>query len=135
MFFNLKKVMMWFISVCSALFITIFCLANRTNVEIDIWPFPLKQQIQLFILLLACIGIGILWGGCATWLSAGTYRKKSRQSKSIAIAAELDVKYLKERCRNLEQELHVLRVQEKSSPYHHIETPNSLELSSNRNKA
>jgi hypothetical protein len=125
--------MMWFISACSALFISIFCLVNRSHVEIDIWPFPLKQQVQLFVLLLASLGIGILWGGCATWLSAGTYRKKSRQSKRLAIAAELDAKYLKERCRNLEQELHDLRVQEKSTTSH-IEKPSPLEISSNINK-
>ena len=125
--------MIWFISACSALLIIIFCLANRSNVEIDIWPFPLKQQVQLFVLLLASIGIGVLWGGCATWLSAGTYRKKNRQSKRIAIAAELDAKYLKERCRNLEQELNDLRVQEKPIPYH-IEKRSPLELSSNKNK-
>ena len=81
MFFNLKKILMWVISAFSAIFILIFCMANRSLVEIDIWPLPLKQHVPLFILLLACIGIGILWGGVATWLSAGISRKKNRASK------------------------------------------------------
>jgi len=133
-FSNLKKIMMWFVAACSALFITTFCLANRSQVEIDIWPFPLKQQVQLFALLLACIGIGILWGGFATWLSAGTSRKKARQSKRIAIAAELDARHAKKLCSKLEQDLHDLRAQEKPSQYQ-IETSSPLPLSSNGNKA
>ena len=125
---------MWFVTVCSALIITIFCLANRSHVEIDIWPFPFKPQVQLFALLLACIGIGMIWGGFAAWLSAGNSRKKARKSKRRAIAAELDASHAKKRYSKLEQSLHDLRAQEKSNQYK-IETSSPFTLSSNGNKA
>ena len=109
MFSNLKKIMMWFVAACSALFITTFCLANRSQVEIDIWPFPLKQDVQLFALLLACIGIGVLWGGFATWLSGKSSRKETRAAKRMVVAAERDALHAKERCFSLEQDLQDLR--------------------------
>jgi uncharacterized paraquat-inducible protein A len=116
-FSNFKKIMMWFITTLSAILITVFCLSNRSPVKIDIWPFPLKQNVQLFVLLLACIGIGILWGGFATWLSAGTSRKKIQEAKRIAITAELNARQAEKRCCRLEQDLHDLRVQQKSTQY------------------
>ncbi len=113
MFFNLKKIVMWLITACSALFITIFCLANRSFVEIDIWPFPLKKSVPLFVLILTCIGIGILWGGFATWLSAGPSRKKNREIKRMSIVANLNAHKAEERFSSLEKSLQNLRTQEK----------------------
>jgi hypothetical protein len=108
-FLNLKKTVMWLISVCCAILITIFCLANRSDVVIDIWPFPIKQDVQLFALLLACIGIGVLWGGFATWLSGRSSRKETRAAKRMVVAAERDALRAKERCFSLEQDLQDLR--------------------------
>jgi lysylphosphatidylglycerol synthetase-like protein (DUF2156 family) len=110
-FFNLKKILMWVISTFSAIFILIFCMANRSLVEIDIWPLPHRQKIQLFALLLVCIGIGILWGGVATWLSAGTSRKKIREAKRMVAMAELSARHAEERCCRLEQGLRDLKAQ------------------------
>lgn len=134
MFYNLKKIMMWLITACSALFITTFCIANRTHVEIDIWPFPFKQQVPLFALLLICLGIGVLWGGLATWLSAGTSRKKNREAKRKAIAAKLDARQAEERYLRLEEDLQGLKAQEKFTQ-NQIETSHPLKLSSDRNTA
>ena len=122
---------MWLIAACSTIFITIFCLANRSFVEINIWPTPIKQHVQLFVLLLACLGIGILWGGFATWFTAGTSRKKAKETKSVAIAAELDAFKTKERCSRLEQDLQDLRTQEKSSQ-NQIDASPPLKLSSSK---
>ena len=123
---------MWAISSSSAIFIIIFCIANRSLVEIDIWPLPHRQHIQLFALLLVCVGIGVLWGGVATWLSAGASRKKNQEAKRIATAVEFDACQAKERCCRLEQELYNLRAQEKSTQ-NQIESSQPLKLSSNRN--
>jgi lysylphosphatidylglycerol synthetase-like protein (DUF2156 family) len=104
-FFQLKKVVMWFITTSSAIFIIVFCLANRSSVEIDIWPFPLKQHVPLFSLLLACIGIGVFWGSFASWLSARASRKKNQETKRIAVAATLNARHAEERCSRLEHDL------------------------------
>ena len=134
MFLNLKKTVMWLISVCCATLITIFCLANRSAVEIDIWPFPIKQDVQLFALLLACIGIGVLWGGFATWLSGRSSHKETRAARRMVIAAERDALHAKERCFSLEQDLQDLRAREISNQKQ-IQTSRSLKLSTNTNKA
>ena len=112
---SFKKITMWIISASSTIFIIIFCIANRSYVEIDVWPLPLKQHVQLFSLLLTCIGIGILWGGFATWLSAGSSRKTIRAAKRIADLAKLDARHAKDRCCRLEQDLRDLKAQSNSS--------------------
>ena len=131
MFSNLIKTVMCLISAFSALFITVFCIANRSPVEIDIWPIPFKQHVQLFVLLLACIGIGILWGGFATWLSAGTSRKKYQEAKRMAVAAKLDTRHAEERCYRLEQDL---KAQEKAN-HNQIEISHPLKFPTNGNAA
>lgn len=125
---------MWIIAACCAVFIATFSLANRTPVEIDIWPLPLKQQVPLFALLLACIGIGILWGGFATWLSAGTARKKAREATRRADAAELEVRHAEDRCSQLERDVRALKTQEKTNQ-DQLETSRSLQLPSNADAA
>ena len=130
MFSNLKKIVMWITAACCAVFIATFSLANRTPIEIDIWPLPLKQQVPLFALLLACIGIGILWGGFAAWLSAGTARRKAREAKRRAGAAELEARHAEDRCSQLEQDVRVLKAQEKTNQDQQ-ETSGSLRVPSN----
>ena len=130
MFSNLKKTVVWIIAACCAVFIVTFSLANRTLIEIDIWPLPITQQVPLFALLLACIGIGILWGGFAAWLSAGTARRKAREAKRRAGAAELEARHAEDRCSQLEQDLRVLKGQEKTNQ-NQQETSGSLRLPSN----
>ena len=125
---------MWILAACCALFIATFSLANRSPVEIDIWPLPLKQQVPLFALLLACVGIGILWGGFAAWLSAGTARKKAREATRRADAAELETRHAEERCTQLEQDLRTLKLQEKSN-LDQQDTPRALQLSTNADAA
>jgi len=125
---------MWIITVCYALFIVTFSLANRTSIEIDIWPLPLKQKVPLFALLLACIGIGILWGGFAAWLSAGTNRRKAREATRRADAAKLETRHAEDRCSQLEQDLRDLKAQEKTNQDQQ-ETSGSLRLPSNADAA
>ena len=134
MFSNLKKIVMWIITVCYAVFIVTFSLANRTSIEIDIWPLPIKQQVPLFALLLACVGIGILWGGFAAWLSAGTTRRKTREATRRADAAELKTRHAEDRCSQLEQDLRVLKAQEKTNQDQQ-ETSGSLRIPSNADAA
>ena len=114
MFSTLKKIVMWVIAVCFGLFIIMFSLANRTPVEVDVWPLPITQEIPLFGLLLACLGFGILWGGVGAWLSAGKARKRARTAVKRAEAAEMDARHHEERNERLEQELRELTAQEKT---------------------
>jgi len=114
-FSTLKKSVMWAVAVCFGLFIIMFSLANRVQIEVDIWPLPLTQQIPLYQLLLACLGFGVLWGGFAAWLSAGTVRKKARAAIRRAEAAEKDARHHEERNEQLEQDLRDIRAKEKAS--------------------
>lgn len=110
-----KKIVMWVIAVCFAGFIALFSLANRTSVTLDLWPLNLTQDVALFALMLVCVAFGILWGGFAAWLSAGSARKRAREATRRAEAAELDLRHSEERASRLEQDLKALRAAEKRS--------------------
>jgi len=111
-----KKIVMWLIAVCFAAFIALFSLANRTSVTLDLWPLKLSQELPLFALMLGCVAFGIVWGGFAAWLSAGSARKRARQATRRAEAAEQDLLHAEERASRLEQDLKAARASEATSP-------------------
>lgn len=115
MFSILKKTVMWVIAISFGLILTLFSLANRAPVDIDLWPLPLSQNIPLFVLLLGCLAFGILWGGFAAWLAAGNARKRAREASRRADAAEQEIRHLEERNARLEKDLRDVRLREKES--------------------
>ncbi len=110
-----KKIVMWIVAVSFAAFIALFSLANRTAVELDLWPLALKQDVPVFALMLGCVAFGILWGGFAAWLSAGAARKRARTATRRAEAAEADLHQAEERSIRLEQDLKALRASDTPS--------------------
>ncbi len=110
-----KKIVMWVIAAIFAAFIALFSLANRTSVGLDLWPLAITQEVPIFTLILVCLGFGILWGGFAAWLSAGTARRRARAATRRAEAAEADLRHAAERLVRLEQDLKALRASDKAS--------------------
>lgn len=109
-----KKIVIWLIAVVCAVLIALFSLANRTPVELDLWPLPLSQSVPVFALVLACLAVGIFWGGFAAWMSASTARKRAREATRRAEAADVDLRLSEERNARLESDLKELRSQAKT---------------------
>jgi len=109
-----KKIVIWLIAVVCAVFIALFSLANRTPVELELWPLPFSQSVPVFAVMLACVAIGIFWGGFAAWLSAGKARKRAREATRRAEATEADLRHAEDRSARLENDLRDLRAQTKN---------------------
>lgn len=107
----IKKVVVWVIAALFALIVALFSLANRTPVELDLWPLAFKQDIPVFALMLACVAFGIFWGGFAAWMSAGTARKRAREATRRGDVLESDLRHAEERNARLEEELKSLRAE------------------------
>ncbi len=74
--------------------VVIFAIANREPVSLDLWPFELS--LPLHLVLLACIGIGLLIGSLATWLSAGRMRRRGRRARHRVEELEREVARLRQ---------------------------------------
>lgn len=72
-------------------------VANRDTVSFTLNPFKpgdpaLTVQAPLFALLFAALALGVVIGGCATWLRQGRYRRiareRSREADRLKARAE-----------------------------------------------
>jgi len=57
-----------------------FSMANMAPVEIGFWPLDVRQEMPLFLPILACIAIGFLAGLVGGWMNGGGVRRQLRQA-------------------------------------------------------
>ena len=97
------------ISVPLALVIVVFSLTNRHAVTVDFWPFPLTLDIPLFVVILATLIVGVLWGGLAAWRAARQVRRRAREMSRRAEATEMEIRHLEEHNSRLQRDLNIAR--------------------------
>ncbi|MBN9469032.1 MAG: LapA family protein [Bosea sp.] len=72
-----------------ALLIVLFSVANRAPVRVSFDPISrdlpvLAFDVPLFAVILAAIALGVLIGGCASWLTQSKHRKAARVNRREA---------------------------------------------------
>ena len=82
-----------------------FAVVNRGPITIDFWPLPMDMQAPLSAMLLLSLIVGVIWGGVASWLAAGTGRRRARDNAQRANQAESESRDLKSRVARLETEV------------------------------
>lgn len=92
----MRKFLSLVILIPIALILVAFAVANRHFVTVSFDPFnsadpSLAVSIPLFALLLATGIVGVIAGGCATWLEQGRHRRAARRHEADArnLRAEL----------------------------------------------
>ena len=91
------KVLSWVVIAPLAVFLIVFSVSNRTAITLDAWPLPYTAEIPVFAIVLVSLAAGVVWGGVAAWLAAGTARQCAREATRRAEIAERDVQQLGER--------------------------------------
>ena len=71
----------WILTLPLIAVAAIFAIANRELTTVDLWPFEASPRLPLFVILLACLVVGLVVGGVATWLSAAPTRRRARQAR------------------------------------------------------
>ena len=102
----------------AGLVLVTFTVVNRGPVIIDFWPLPTDMQAPLSAVILLSLITGVIWGGVASWLAAGTARNHAREIAKRAEQAEAQSQDLKDRVARLESE-----VREPKAPSIAAETP------------
>jgi len=65
----------FFLLVVFGLAFVVFAVANRAAVEISLFPLPYSATMPLFLLVMACFALGIVFA----WLLLGARSYKSRR--------------------------------------------------------
>lgn len=99
----MKRMMTWLLYVpvvFAAILILLFAVANREVVKISLDPFnptapALTFETPLFLLLFAVLMVGVVLGGCASWLKQGKHRRSGRVARAEAERHRAEVERLK----------------------------------------
>jgi uncharacterized integral membrane protein len=85
----MKRFLTYLVLFPVGVIIILFALANREVVSLSLDPFSpdtpaLSFTAPLFLVLFAVLMLGVLIGGCASWLRQGTHRRAARRARADA---------------------------------------------------
>jgi uncharacterized integral membrane protein len=86
----------WILTLPLIAVAVIFAIANRELITLDLWPFEFSLRLPLFVILLACVSIGLVVGGVATWLSAAPLRRRARRARRQVAELERELARLRQ---------------------------------------
>ncbi len=86
----------WILTLPLIAVAAIFAIANREPITLDLWPFEASPRLPLFVILLACLVLGLVVGGLATWLSAAPTRRRARQARRRVAELEREAAHLRQ---------------------------------------
>ena len=102
---KVAKVLSLVLVLPAGMVLVTFAVVNRGPVTIDFWPLPMDMQAPLSAMIMLSLIVGVIWGGVASWLAAGTGRKRARDTTQRANQAESESRDLKNRVARLESEI------------------------------
>jgi uncharacterized integral membrane protein len=103
----MRKFLTAVIAVPLFVLFVVFAVANRHDVTVSFDPFAsadpaLAVSMPLFALILAVATVGVIAGGCATWLGQRHWRRAARRHEADARAARGELAGLREERRRAE---------------------------------
>ena len=66
----------WLIGIPVALVISLFAVSNRAPVAMALWPLPDTVEAPLYLVVLAAVLLGFVWGA-----GAATVARRGREKK------------------------------------------------------
>jgi hypothetical protein len=95
----MRRFVLLFVVVPLTIVVVVLSVANRSLVTFSLDPFSatpaLSLTAPLFFFLFATLGLGILLGGIATWLSQGKWRRAARAERASAAELRREVDQLR----------------------------------------
>jgi uncharacterized integral membrane protein len=92
----MRKFLSAVILIPLGLIFLVFAVANRHLVTVSFDPFnsvdpAMSASLPLFVLIIAVAVLGVLAGGCATWLGQRRWRRAARRHEADARAARAEL--------------------------------------------
>jgi len=120
----MRRLITWLIMVPAALAVVVFALNNKAPVVLNLWPFAVLIEVELYILLTGILGVGVVLGGVVSWAGAARLRARLRKQTYEAEVARRELQTERALTAQLKTDLHTL----KSAPAHiSTEGPQTIE--------
>jgi lipopolysaccharide assembly protein A len=90
-FTSTKRTIKTILTVIAVIVFTVFAVANRTTVAISLFPLPYSVDVPLFLLVLLCFALGVMFAGLTmgTKLSRSNRMLKKERKHATALHNEL----------------------------------------------
>ena len=88
---------LWVFTLPLTIVAVVFSIANRHVVSLKLWPFDIPLEMPLFLVLLASLVIGFLFGGSIALIGTARQRMRARRAERKLKLAEADNKRLRDR--------------------------------------
>ena len=112
----MRRLITWLIMLPAAVAVVVFALHNKTPVVLDLWPFALTLEIELYLLLTAILGVGVLLGGIASWAGGGRLRSELRKRTYDGEVARRQLKAEQAKVTELQVKLRAAEMQNLNTP-------------------
>lgn len=87
----------WLLALPLLAAIAAFAVTNRGVVPLELWPLPFVITVPAFLVILVAVGVGMVIGAVAMWLSAGIQRREMRRRGRRIDALEGELHTLRRR--------------------------------------
>jgi len=105
----LRRLISWLIMVPTAVAVVVFALNNKQPIALNLWPFAIVIEVQLYLLLTAVLGAGVVLGGVVSWAGGGRMRSQLRKRSYEGEVARRELKTEREKTTALQAELKALK--------------------------
>ena len=75
----MRRFISWLIMIPTAVAVIVFALNNKEPIALNLWPFALVVEMELYLVLTAVLGAGVLLGGVVSWAGGGRLRAELRK--------------------------------------------------------
>ena len=112
----MRRLITWLIMVPAAVAVVVFALHNKAPVALDMWPFAITIEIELYLLLTVILGVGVLLGGIASWAGGGQLRQQLRKQTYDGEVARRQLKAEQDKVAELQVKLRAIEMQNLNTP-------------------
>ncbi len=84
------RLLTWILGLPVAVVAIAFAVANRGDIDLDLWPLPYTVHLSLYLAVLGALVAGLLLGLLLGWASSGNRAAaRAREAKARALDQEL----------------------------------------------
>ena len=105
----MRRLFSWLIMMPAAVAVVIFALNNKEPVALNLWPFAMVIEVELYMLLTGMLGAGVVLGGVVSWAGGGRVRSELRKQAYSGEVARRELKTEREKSAHLGAELKALK--------------------------
>lgn len=81
----------WLFVVVVAAALALFAASNRESVSLGLWPLPFLVELPLYLLVLAALAFGFVFGQLTAWVAGGRWRREVRRRRRYIAALEREL--------------------------------------------